>query len=63
MESVGTLPPDALNRAVLEIEKHGAEARLGPARQLFALVATEDARAPQPQSGRAARADDVSGSR
>lgn len=42
MDSVGTLPPDALSRAVVEIEKHVSSAGWDQPAQLFALVPTAD---------------------
>jgi hypothetical protein len=42
MDSVGTLPPDALSRAVIEIEKHVSGAGWDQPAQLFALVPTDE---------------------
>lgn len=49
MDSVGTLPPDALSRAVVEIEKHVSSAGWDQPAQLFALVPTEELLRAEPQ--------------
>jgi len=49
MDSVGTLPPDALSRAVIEIEKHVSSAGWDQPAQLFALVPTEELLRAEPQ--------------
>lgn len=60
MESVGILPPDALSRAVIEIEKHVSSAGWDQPAQLFALVPTEDLLRAEPQLAAELGADDVS---
>jgi len=49
MDSVGTLPPDALSRAVVEIEKHVSSAGWDQPAQLFALVPTDELLRAEPQ--------------
>ena len=49
MDSVGTFPPDALSRAVIEIEKHVSSAGWDQPAQLFALVPTEELLRAEPQ--------------
>jgi hypothetical protein len=49
MYSLGTLPPDALSRAVIEIEKHVSSAGWDQPAQLFALVPTEELLRAEPQ--------------
>ena len=49
MDSVGTLPPDALSRAVIEIEKHVSSAGWDQPAQLFALVPTDELLRAEPQ--------------
>ncbi|GAB3949498.1 PPA1309 family protein [Kribbella albertanoniae] len=60
MESVGILPPDALSRAVVEIEKHVSSAGWDQPAQLFALVPTEDLLRAEPQLAAELGADDLS---
>ncbi|MET7276847.1 PPA1309 family protein [Kribbella sp. NPDC005582] len=60
MESVGILPPDALSRAVIEIEKHVSGAGWDQPAQLFALVPTEDLLRAEPQLAAQLGADDLS---
>jgi len=60
MESVGILPPDALSRAVIEIEKHVSGAGWDQPAQLFALVPTEDLLRAEPQLAAELGADDLS---
>lgn len=60
MESVGTLPPDALSRAVIEIEKHVSSAGWDQPAQLFALVPTEELLRAEPQLAAELGAEDAS---
>ncbi len=60
MDSVGTLPPDALSRAVIEIEKHVSSAGWDQPAQLFALVPTEDLLRAEPQLAAELGAEDAS---
>ena len=60
MESVGTLPPDALSRAVIEIEKHVSSAGWDQPAQLFALVPTEELLRAEPQLAVELGAEDAS---
>lgn len=60
MESVGTLPPDALNRAVIEIEKHVSSAGWDQPAQLFALVPTAELLRAEPQLAAELGAEDAS---
>ena len=60
MESVGTLPPDALSRAVIEIEKHVSSAGWAQPAQLFALVPTEELLRAEPQLAAELGAEDAS---
>ncbi len=60
MESVGILPPDALSRAVIEIEKHVSSAGWDQPAQLFALVPTDDLLRAEPQLAAELGADDLS---
>jgi hypothetical protein len=60
MDSVGTLPPDALSRAVIEIEKHVSGAGWDQPAQLFALVPTEDLLRAEPQLAAELGAEDAS---
>jgi len=59
MESVGTLPPDALSRAVIEIEKHVSGAGWDQPAQLFALVPTEDLLRAEPKLAAELGAEDA----
>src|SRR3954447_2633917 len=59
MESVGTLPPDALSRAVIEIEKHVSSAGWDQPAQLFALVPTDELLRAEPQLAAELGADDA----
>jgi len=56
----GTLPPDALSRAVIEIEKHVSSAGWDQPAQLFALVPTEDLLRAEPQLAAELGAEDAS---
>ncbi|GAA3108265.1 hypothetical protein JOF29_001593 [Kribbella aluminosa] len=60
MESVGTLPPDALSRAVVEIEKHVSSAGWDQPAQLFALVPTAELLRAEPQLAAELGAEDAS---
>jgi hypothetical protein len=60
MDSVGALPPDALSRAVIEIEKHVSSAGWDQPAQLFALVPTEELLRAQPQLAAELGAEDAS---
>ncbi|WP_350273993.1 PPA1309 family protein [Kribbella sp. HUAS MG21] len=60
MESVGMLPPDALSRAVIEIEKHVSSAGWDQPAQLFALVPTAELLAAEPQLAAELGAEDAS---
>ncbi|HZX03841.1 PPA1309 family protein [Kribbella sp.] len=60
MESVGTLPPDALSRAVVEIEKHVSSAGWDQPAQLFALVPTGELLRAEPQLAAKLGAEDAS---
>ncbi|MFI5731836.1 PPA1309 family protein [Kribbella sp. NPDC051587] len=60
MESVGILPPDALSRAVIEIEKHVSSSGWDQPAQLFALVPTDELLRAEPQLAAELGADDVS---
>jgi hypothetical protein len=60
MDSVGTLPPDALSRAVIEIEKHVSNAGWDQPAQLFALVPTEELLRAEPQLAAELGAEDAS---
>lgn len=60
MESVGTLPPDALSRAVVEIEKHVSTAGWDQPAQLFALVPTAELLRAEPQLAAELGAEDAS---
>ena len=60
MDSVGTLPPDALSRAVVEIEKHVSSAGWDQPAQLFALVPTEELLRAEPQLAAELGAEDAS---
>lgn len=60
MESVGTLPPDALSRAVIEIEKHVSSAGWDQPAQLFALVPTAELLRAEPQLAAELGAEDAS---
>ena len=60
MESVGTLPSDALSRAVIEIEKHVSGAGWDQPAQLFALVPTEELLRAEPQLAAELGAEDAS---
>ena len=60
MDFVGTLPPDALSRAVIEIEKHVSGAGWDQPAQLFALVPTEELLRAEPQLAAQLGADDAS---
>ena len=60
MDSVGTLPPDALSRAVIEIEKHVSSAGWDQPAQLFALVPTEELLRAEPQLAAELGTDDAS---
>ncbi|MFG1817375.1 PPA1309 family protein [Kribbella sp. NPDC049174] len=60
MDSVGILPPDALSRAVVEIEKHVSSAGWDQPAQLFALVPTEELLRAEPQLAAELGAEDAS---
>ncbi|WP_202868028.1 PPA1309 family protein [Kribbella sindirgiensis] len=60
MDSVGTLPPDALSRAVVEIEKHVSSAGWDQPAQLFALVPTADLLRAEPNLAAELGAEDAS---
>jgi hypothetical protein len=60
MDSVGTLPPDALSRAVIEIEKHVSSAGWDQPAQLFALVPTADLLRAEPKLAAELGAEDAS---
>ena len=60
MDFVGTLPPDALSRAVIEIEKHVSGAGWDQPAQLFSLVPTEELLRAEPQLAAQLGADDAS---
>ena len=60
MDSVGLLPPDALSRAVIEIEKHVSSAGWDQPAQLFALVPTEELLRAEPQLAAELGAEDAS---
>ncbi|GAA0621385.1 PPA1309 family protein [Kribbella sandramycini] len=60
MESVGTLPPDALSRAVVEIEKHVSGSGWDQPAQLFALVLTDELLRAEPQLAAQLGAEDAS---
>jgi hypothetical protein len=60
MDSIGTLPPDALSRAVIEIEKHVSSAGWDQPAQLFALVPTEELLRAEPQLAAELGAEDAS---
>ncbi|HWD79436.1 MAG TPA: PPA1309 family protein [Kribbella sp.] len=60
MDSVGTLPPDALSRAVVEIEKHVSSAGWDQPAQLFALVPTSELLRAEPQLAAQLGAEDAS---
>lgn len=60
MDSIGTLPPDALSRAVIEIEKHVSGAGWDQPAQLFALVPTEELLRAEPQLAAQLGAEDAS---
>ncbi len=60
MDSVGTLPPDALSRAVIEIEKHVSSAGWDQPAQLFALVPTDELLRAEPQLVAELGAEDAS---
>jgi len=60
MEDVGTLPPDALSRAVIEIEKHVSSAGWDQPAQLFALVPTEELLRAEPRLAAELGAEDAS---
>ena len=60
MDSVGTLPPDALSRAVIEIEKHVSSAGWDQPAQLFALVPTDELLRAEPQLAAELGAEDAS---
>ncbi|HET6988484.1 MAG TPA: PPA1309 family protein [Kribbella sp.] len=60
MESVDTLPPDALSRAVIEIEKHVSSAGWDQPAQLFALVPTGELLRAEPQLAAELGAEDAS---
>ncbi|MGW6280790.1 PPA1309 family protein [Kribbella sp. NPDC055071] len=60
MDSVDTLPPDALSRAVIEIEKHVSSAGWDQPAQLFALVPTEELLRAEPQLAAELGAEDAS---
>jgi hypothetical protein len=60
MDPVGTLPPDALSRAVIEIEKHVSTAGWDQPAQLFALVPTAELLAAEPQLAAELGAEDAS---
>jgi hypothetical protein len=60
MESVGTLPADALSRAVIEIEKHVSSAGWDQPAQLFALVPTQELLRAEPGLAAELGAEDAS---
>ncbi|MEV5964068.1 PPA1309 family protein [Kribbella sp. NPDC051952] len=60
MDSVGILPPDALSRAVIEIEKHVSSAGWDQPAQLFALVPTDELLRAEPQLAAELGAEDAS---
>jgi hypothetical protein len=60
MDSVGTLPSDALSRAVIEIEKHVSSAGWDQPAQLFALVPTAELLRAEPQLAVELGAEDAS---
>jgi len=60
MDSIGTLPPDALSRAVIEIEKHVSSAGWDQPAQLFALVPTAELLRAEPQLAAELGAEDAS---
>jgi hypothetical protein len=60
MEFVGMLPPDALSRAVVEIEKHVSTAGWDQPAQLFALVPTAELLRAEPQLAAELGAEDAS---
>ena len=60
MDSVDTLPPDALSRAVIEIEKHVSSAGWDQPAQLFALVPTAELLRAEPQLAAELGAEDAS---
>jgi len=60
MDSIGTLPADALSRAVIEIEKHVSSAGWDQPAQLFALVPTEELLRAEPQLAAELGAEDAS---
>ncbi|MGW7684538.1 PPA1309 family protein [Kribbella sp. NPDC054772] len=60
MDSVGTLPRDALSRAVVEIEKHVSSAGWDQPAQLFALVPTAELLRAEPNLAAQLGADDAS---
>ncbi|MFG1912620.1 PPA1309 family protein [Kribbella sp. NPDC048928] len=60
MDSVGTLPSDALSRAVIEIEKHVSSAGWDQPAQLFALVPTAELLRAEPQLAAELGAEDAS---
>ncbi|MEU4194846.1 PPA1309 family protein [Kribbella sp. NPDC026611] len=60
MDLVGTLPPDALSRAVIEIEKHVSSSGWDQPAQLFALVPTAELLRAEPQLAAELGAEDAS---
>ncbi|MFF0343866.1 PPA1309 family protein [Kribbella sp. NPDC004875] len=60
MDFVGTLPPDALSRAVVEIEKHVSSAGWDQPAQLFALVPTAELLRAEPNLAAQLGAEDAS---
>jgi hypothetical protein len=60
MDPVGTLPHDALSRAVIEIEKHVSTAGWDQPAQLFALVPTAELLAAEPHLAAELGAEDAS---
>ncbi|TCO45526.1 hypothetical protein EV646_108148 [Kribbella antiqua] len=60
MDSVGTLPADALSRAVIEIEKHVSSAGWDQPAQLFALVPTDELLRAAPKLAAELGAEDAS---
>lgn len=60
MESVGTLPSDALSRVVIEIETHVSSAGWDQPAQLFALVPTAELLRAEPQLAAELGAEDAS---
>jgi hypothetical protein len=60
MQSVRTLPPDALRRAVIELEKHVSNAGWDQPAQLFALVPTAELLRAEPQLAAELGAEDAS---